>query len=236
MGCPHYLAKTKAEFRLEDFSSSSSAWMACHFSPYGTGLSNLPRKLPPDSLLMLDDITPMHGHDIRFIGEQLQYCVEKFRCRGVLLDFQRPGYPECERLISHLSEALPCPVGVSSLYGKTADTPVLLPPLPFCTPLKTYLSSWQGREIWLETALEGETIVLTENGSESSPLSRSALPEGGFPEENLHCHYKAETSEDRITFTLWRTREDVEELLNEGSALGVALAVGLYQEWKNHST
>lgn len=236
MGCPHYLAKTKAEFRLEDFSSSSSAWMACHFSPYGTGLSNLPRKLPPDSLLMLDDITPMHGHDIRFIGEQLQYCVEKFRCRGVLLDFQRPGYPECERLISHLSEALPCPVGVSSLYGKAANTPVLLPPLPFCTPLKTYLSSWQGREIWLETALEGETIVLTENGSESSPLSRSALPEGGFPEENLHCHYKAETSEDRITFTLWRTREDVEELLNEGSALGVALAVGLYQEWKNHST
>lgn len=234
MGCPQYLAKTKAEFRLEDFSSYPSAWMACHFSPYGTGLSNLPRSLPPDSLLMLDDITPMHGHDIRFIGEQLQYCVEKFRCRGVLLDFQRPGYPECERLISHLSEALPCPVGVSSLYGKAANTPVLLPPLPFCTPLKTYLSSWQGREIWLETALEGETIVLTENGSESSPLSRSTLPEGGFPEENLHCHYKAETSEDRITFTLWRTGEDVEGLLNEGSALGVALAVGLYQEWKKH--
>lgn len=234
MGCPHYLAKTKAEFCLEDFSSCPSAWMACHFSPYGTGLSNLPRKLPPDSLLMLDDITPIHGHDFGFIGEQLQYCVEKFRCKGVLLDFQRPGYPECERLIGHLSETLPCPVGVSSLYGKGADIPVLLPPLPFCTPLKAYLASWQGREIWLETALKGETIILTENGSESSPLPRAELPEGGFPEENLHCHYRCATSEDKITFTLWRTREDVEGLLTEADALGVTLAVGLYQEWKNH--
>lgn len=236
MGCPQYLAKTKAEFRLEDFSSSPSAWMACHFSPYGTGLSNLPRSLPPDSLLMLDDITPMHGHDIRFIGEQLQYCVEKFRCRGVLLDFQRPGYPECERLISHLSEALPCPVGVSSLYGKAANTPVLLPPLPFCTPLKTYLSSWQGREIWLETALEGESIVLTEEGSAASPLPGFVPTEDGFSEEALHCHYKAAVSEDNITFTLWRTREDVDAMLTEAEALGVTLAVGLYQQWKAQSS
>ncbi len=233
MGCPHYLAKTKAEFRFEDSLPFPTAWMACHFSPYGTGLSNLPRKLPLDSLLMLDDITPMHGHDVNFIGEQLQYCVEKFRCKGILLDFQRPGYPECESLIAHLCESLSCPVGVSSLYGKGFNTPVLLPPLPFCTPLKAYLEAWKGREIWLETALEGEAVILTEKGSESSSLSRSTLPEKGFMEASLHCHYKAAVAEDKITFTLWRTKEDVEAMLTEAEALGVTLAVGLYQEWKN---
>lgn len=236
MGCPQYLAKTKAEFRLEDFSSYPSAWMACHFSPYGTGLSNLPRSLPPDSLLMLDDITPMHGHDPGFIGAQLQNYVETFQCKAVLLDFQRPGYPEYAPLVAHLSEVLPCPVGVSSLYGKASNTPVLLPPLPCCTPLKTYLSSWQGREIWLETALEGESIVLTEEGSAASPLPGFVPTEDGFSEEALHCHYKAAVSEDNITFTLWRTREDVDAMLTEAEALGVTLAVGLYQQWKAQSS
>lgn len=232
MGCPQYLAKTKAEFRCEDNSSFPSAWMACHFSPYGTGLSNLPRELPPDSLLMLDDITPIHGHDVSFIGEQLQYCVETLKCKAVLLDFQRPGYGECDKLIQHLSETLTCPVGVSSLYGKTSNTPVLLPPLPCCTSLKSYLESWQRQEIWLETALEGESIVLTEEGSAASPLPGFVPAEDGFSEEALHCHYKAAVAEDKITFTLWRTKEDVEELLTEAEALGVTLAVGLYQQWK----
>lgn len=233
MGCPHYLAKTQAEFCFEDGDDRPAAWMACHFSPYGTGLSGLPRKLPPGSLLMLDDITPIHGHDVSFIGEQLQHCVEALECKAVLLDFQRPGYGECDKLIQHLSESLSCPVGVSSLYGEASHTPVLLPPLPFCTSLESYLASWKGREIWLETALEGETITVTENGSKCSPLFRFSPPENGFSEEVLHCHYRAEVQEDRIVFTLWRTKEDVEGLLNEAEAMGIPLAVGLYQEWKD---
>lgn len=231
MGCPHYLAKTGAEFRCEDGSDRPAAWMACHFSPYGTGLSNLPRKLPADSLLMVDDITPIHGHDFGFIGEQLRERVETLKCRGVLLDFQRPGYPECEDLAKHLFKALPCPVCVSSLYGEASNTPILLPPLPFCMPLKDYLEPWQGRGIWLETALEGEAVTLTENGSVASPLPGFTPTGDGFPEESLYCHYRAETSEDSITFTLWRTKEDVAAMLTEAEALGVTLAVGLFQEW-----
>lgn len=232
MGCPHYLARTAAEFPCEDLSSYSAAWMACHFSPFGLGLSGLPRKLPPDSLLMVDDITPIHGHDPGFIGAQLQRCVETLKCKAVLLDFQRPGYPECKALIRHLSEVLPCPVGVSYLYGKDSETPILLPPLPFCTSLRDYLASWQGREIWLETALEGEVVTLTEDGANAAPLPHFSSSQGGFPEEKLHCHYRAETSEERITFTLWRTKEDVAAMLTEAEALGVTLAVGLYQQWK----
>lgn len=232
MGCPHYLAKTRMEFRREDNLPFPAAWMACHFSPYGTGLSNLPQTLPPGSLLMLDDITPIHGHDPGFIGEQLRERVEALKCRGVLLDFQRPGYEACFALAQHLSETLPCPVCVSSLYGKDMDMPVLLPPLPCSVSLKAYWEAWKGREVWLETALEGESIVLTEKGADFSPLPQFSPPEDGFSEEKLHCHYKAEASEDKITFTLWRTREDVEGLLSEAESLGVALAVGLYQQWK----
>lgn len=233
MGCPQYLAKTQAEFRCEDLSSYPAAWLACHFSPYGLGLSGLPRKLPPGSLLMVDDITPIHSHDPGFIGAQLQSCVETFQCKAVLLDFQRPGYPEYEALIQHLSDVLSCPVGVSSLYGKDSEAPILLPPLPFCTSLRDYLASWQGREIWLETALEGEVVTLTESGAAAAPLPRFSPTDGGFSEETLHCHYKASVSEDKITFTLWHTKEDVAALLEEAEALGVTLAVGLYQEWSH---
>lgn len=233
MGCPHYLAKTGMEFRCEDGDAGPAAWMACHFSPYGTGLSNLPRTLPPDSLLMVDDITPIHGHDFMFIGEQLKACVEALKCRGVLLDFQRPGYSECEKLANHLFEVLPCPVAVSSLYGKDFPGPVLLPPLPFCSSLEAYLDGWKGREVWLETALDGEAVTLTESGAAISPLPRFSPAENGFEEESLHCHYKVAVFEDRITFTLWRTGKDSEGLLEEAKTLGVTLALGLYQEWRN---
>lgn len=232
MGCPHYLAKTGAEFRLEDGSDRPAAWMACHFSPYGTGLSSLPRKLPPETLLMVDDITPIHGHDFGFIGEQLKERVEALKCGGVLLDFQRPGYPECEDLARHLSQVLPCPVCVSSLYAKALHTPVLLPPVPCSVSPQVYLKDWKGREIWLETALDGEEFTITEAGAAFSPLPRFSPAEGGFSEDHLFCHYKAEVSESEVTFTLWRTREDLERLLEEAEHLGVTLALGLYQEWK----
>ena len=37
-----FLAMTAAEIRANPDISSPIGWMACHFSPYGTGLSNLP--------------------------------------------------------------------------------------------------------------------------------------------------------------------------------------------------
>ena len=46
----------------------------------------------------------------------------------------------------------------------------------------------------------------------------------------LHCHYHIKTFDDHIDFTLWRTREDLTNLLREAETLGVTLAVGLWQE------
>ena len=60
MAIAPFLAMTAAEMQNSSQLPPKIAWMACHFSPYGLGLSNLPKELPSDSLLMVDDITPPH--------------------------------------------------------------------------------------------------------------------------------------------------------------------------------
>ena len=93
-----FLAMTAAEIRGTETVPPKTAWMACHFSPYSTGLSNLPKALPPGSMVILDDITPIHGHDSETIAAQLRPRLDALKCSGVLLDFQRPGYEEAELL------------------------------------------------------------------------------------------------------------------------------------------
>lgn len=230
MAIRRYFAMTAAEIRESDHLPPGIAWMACHFSPYGTGLSNLPQRLPPDSLLILNDRTPIHGHDPVRIAQQLEERIAALNCRELLLDFQRPGEPETAALVNHLVDALPCPVIVSDQYGDGLDCPVFLPPVPPDIPLSGYLAPWRGREIWLEMALDGETISLTEEGASTTPLLPGELWEEGFQEELLHCHYRIDVPETEAKFTLWRTREDLEALLTEAEALGVTAAVGLYQE------
>ncbi len=225
-----FLAMTAAEIRGTETLPPKTAWMACHFSPYSTGLSNLPKILPPGSMVILDDITPIHGHDAEAIAARLRPRLEEMECSGVLLDFQRPGYEEAGLLAERLSKALPCPVGVSALYGQTLSCPVFLPPAPPDVSLADYLAPWQGREIWLELALGGETITLTPAGATTSPLPPAARLTGGHRDEKLHCHYQIHTDADSARFTLFRTPEDLDALLTEGEALGVTRAVGLYQE------
>lgn len=230
MGFRHYLAMTAAELRLFPQPSEGIAWMGCHFSPYATHISNLPPCLPPGSVVILDDITPIHGHDPQRIGEQFAQCLGEMDCAGVLLDFQRPGYPEAARLADYLSRHLACPVGVSALYGEGLTCPVFLPPPPHHIPLAEHLAPWQGREIWLEGALDAETLTLTPAGCTASPLPGFSAPGSGFLEESLHCHYRIETPPEKAVFTLWRTREDLTALLAEAEALGVTCSLGLYQE------
>lgn len=226
-----FLAMTAAEMRKNSALPPNVAWMACHFSPYGTGLSNLPRQLPPGALLMVDDITPIHGHDPELVAAQLTSCVEALDCPAVLLDFQRPGIEETSALVKHLSQALPCPVVVSELYGQSGGTsPVLLSPVPPSAPPEEHLQPWQGREIWLELALDGEQITLTEQGADVIPLPFGREFNGGFAEESLHCHYRIEMLDKEARFTLWRTPEDLDHLLEHAEALGIKAAVGLYQE------
>ena len=225
-----FLAMTAAEMRDVSTFPPQIAWMACHFSPYGLGLTNLPKELPPGSLLIVDDVTPPCRHDPALIGDQLSVCVESFQCSGVLLDFQRAGCGETHNLARRLASTLPCPAAVSEPYAQNLDCPVLLPPVPLSVPLEAHLSPWEGREIWLELGLDGEILTLTEQGCEVATLPCPDWDAEGFADEVLHCHYTIETTEKSAGFTLWRTMNDLADLLVKAEELGIVGAVGLYQE------
>ena len=230
MAIQPFLAMTASEIRKGSDFPQKIAWMACHFSPYGLGLSNLPRALPPQSLILLDDITPIGKQDSEMITGQLMDRIEGLACSGVLLDFQREGCPETKALVHHLTQALPCPVIVSDCYAKDLPCPVFLPPVPPSVPLEKHISPWEDREIWLEIGLTGEVLTLTEQGCKTEPLPYPGNRSEGFAEKFLHCHYTIETTEKSAGFTLWRTEDDLISLLNEAEKLGISGSVGLHQE------
>ena len=232
MAIPRYLAMTAGEMASSVSLPPRVAWMACHFSPYGTGLANLPQRLPPKSLLILNDRTPICGHDPVLIAAQLEDCTQRLGCSGVLLDLQRPGQAQTRELVSCLCRMVSVPVAVSECYAGEVPCPVFLPPPPPDEPLEMYLSPWKGQEIWLEAAPEGLEITLREDGSTAAPLSCWEVPEiEGFADERLHCHYRCEVRDDCATFTIWRNCTDLNELLAEAEGFGVTTAVGLYQEF-----
>ena len=61
-------------------------------------------------------------------------------------------------------------------------------------------------------------------------VEHALLPEKGLVDTALHCHYKIEEFENRIDFHLYRTCEDLRQLLKDAKSHGVTTAVGLYQE------
>ena len=228
MAIASFLAMTGAEIQCSGELPQKIAWLGCHFSQSGKGLSNIPRWLPGGSLLILEDSSPIDGHDPRLVCQQLEEIVSQWECAGVLLDFQREP-PEGEKeMAAAIVSALPCPVAVSALYGADLDCPVFLPPISVSTPIEEALAPWKGRECWLELALDGECITVTQTGAAVSDLVR--IPGEGFPEEALHCHYSLELGENQAKWALWRTREDVAALLEAAESLGVTTAVGLWQE------
>lgn len=226
-----FLAMTAAEMRETPTLPQKAAWMACHFSPYGRGLSNLPRELPANSLLMVDDITPIHGHDPEIITRQLIQCSNTLEFYGILLDFQRAGNPETAELVRYLSDVIPCPLAISEAYAHAADLPVFVSPVPPSAALQEHLSSWTSRKIWLDVSTWGELLTLTEDSCSTQALSPQDFPEEGFPEKRLHCHYKAVQTGNNVRFSLWRTHEDFCALLEEAEHLGIVNAVGLFQEF-----
>lgn len=198
--------------------------MACHFSPYGTGLTNLPPALPEGSMLIVNDRIPMRSHDPEQVCRQLQ----EHSPACVLLDLQRPPEQSSLDIVRCLSQKLSCPVGISPLYGKASDRPIFLPPVPADTPMEAHLKPWQGREIWLEMSYSPSGYTITcEN---ALPVSLSKIPDTGKQDASLCCHYRIELEQTQVQFFLWRTPEDLEELSKRAQAYGVTKAVGLWQE------
>lgn len=233
MAFPLYLAMTSAEFASASSLPAHMAWMACHFSSYGTGLSNLPQTLPENAMLIVNDRTSVQGHDPELITEQLLQAFEELKFSRVLLDLQRPDDPQTTTIAKAITQALPCPVGIAASYARGLDGPVFLPPPPLHCPLAEHIRPWQGRELWLEAALDAETITVTAAGSRIAPLQLTQIPEPTFPEDHLHCHYHINVEPQQAVFTLYRTPQTLRVLLQEAEELGICCAVGLYQELGN---
>jgi len=224
MAFPLYFALTGAEFRLCDRLPDHCGWLSCHFSASGTGITNIPQDLPKGSMLILDDSTPICGHD----PEQIIQQILTLHIDSVLLDFQRPPTEESLSMAKALT-ALPCPVGVSESHAKDLSCPVFLPPPPLYMPLHKYIAPWQSREIWLEAALGQECVAVTKEGLLTDrPWFDSDNPV--HFSEALKCHYQTVPSEKQILFLFHRTREDLNELLTIAESLGIHRAIGLYQE------
>ena len=229
MPLPIYLAMTAAELRQNPPKSNEIAWMACHFSPYATGLSNCPKQLPPGAMMILNDRTPVCGHDPALVAAQLQDLVESLKCSRVLLDLQRPGEALTESIVDAVLSALPCPVAVSECYGRDLTCPVFLPPVPLLMSPEAYLAPWQGREIWLEIAPDASNYRLTEQGCRQLPFSPGDK-RTIHKEEKLLCQYSIEVSEDAAIFSIERRPDDLRSLCSAAEELGVACLVGLFQE------
>lgn len=229
MAIERYLAMTASEIASCAAPSTGIGYMACHFSPYGPGLSGFPEALPPGTMLILTDLVPLRGHDPRLIVSQLRETVDRFRCGSLLLDFERPGIPEAARLSEKITGALPCPVGVSALYAGGLDCPVFLPPVPCDSSLRTCLAPWQGREVWLEAALDSMDILLSPAGALREPVSAPEPDLLIHADRGLHCHYQIRCGGD-VRFSLYRGPEDLEELAADAEKLDVRRVIGLYQE------
>lgn len=221
-----FLAQTAAEMGQKLPPNAKKAWMACHFSPYGTGLSNLPQRLSEGSMVIVNDFVPAAEHDPERITEQLKEVVKKFHCSRVLLDFQRPGESRTAQIAGAIVQAIPCPVGVSQMYAEGLDCPVFLPPLPLHMPLTDYIAPWWGRPVWLEQMPDCAAYTITEKGC----IKAACEAAGPFPhfDEQACCRYRIEGSEDAIRFILTRGPAELEQLRK---CEEIDCFVGLYQDF-----
>ena len=230
MEIPLFLAMTAGEMLCAEELPPHPAWMACHFSPYGTGLSNLPQALPEGAMLILNDRFPPDWHDPEQSAQMLVQAAQELKCSCILLDFQRQGHDKTASVVEAVLKKADCPVGVSSCYGDDRSCPVLLPPVPPHLALEEVVSTWKNRELWLEVSPEGTQITVTPQGSRYTALAHYRPGENAHPEERLCCHYEIQVSDEQIDFFLGRTPEDQAALLAQAKELGVRKAVGLWQE------
>lgn len=220
-----YLAMTAAEFSVCTDLPSQIGWLSCHFSPSGPGLSNIPKALPPDSVLILDDSTPYHGHRADVILHQLQEAIIAMKIRAVILDFQRQKNQDVEALVSILQKELPCSVPTPPEYGGSGA--VFLPPCPLHRPLKKHLAPYKGREIWLDISPLPAQITVTTKSSHYETIKD--IPDAPHWEPTIHCHYNIGVENDCVVFSLIRNHES---WLAEAEKLDITALVGLSQEFR----
>lgn len=230
MTLPVYLALTAEEFSQAEPLPPKAGFMACHFSPYGTGLTDIPDQLPPGTLLTVNDRIPMAGHSTGVILRQLQEAVDALSSPAVVLDLQLRDRPEAAALAEALYRELPCPVVVPPWYGEKLQCPLLVPPVPLHRTVEEYLIPWKGRQVWLELSLMAQEVTIREDGCRFSSAPSPENPTEGWEEDSLCCRYRHRVTDDHITITMWRSTHHLKQLLHRAGELGTVAALGLYQE------
>lgn len=228
-----YEAVTVGDCAGRDAPKAHAAWMAAHFSAAGTGVSNLPQRLPPGSLLILDDRIPWQNHDAQRICQELLQAVANLACSGILLDFEREPCPQTRSfcaLLSTYCQQHSIPLGMPPAYGLSLPVALFLPPLPCWPGPKMVLQPFSGRELWLDAAESG---CVAEIGCESVQIFRAdpavlqAQAEGHavFWHCGLCCRYYSSQMGDRIRVALYDTRQTMAQKLDICAKLGVTVAV-----------
>ena len=220
-----YIAMTAEEIYTAQVLPPYIAWMACHFSPYGTGITNLPQQLPKESMVILNDRIPPNGHDKQYIADQLN----ALQCSSYLLDFQRVGSSETEDLTSYLTEQLIGPVGISQPYMHCCNSPVLID-LPPHRKLIDTVAQLPNRELWLEVATDSALVTISESATKIEQ-NIAFLSEGSyFDDSKLHAKYRIQVNRDCAQFHFLRDTGHLKALMQEAQTLNIKTAVGLYQQ------
>ena len=225
-----FLAMTAGEFVSGAPLPPRPAWMACHFSVYGTGLTNLPRNLPAGSMVIVNDRIPLNGHDPKQIGAQLADLEQQLDISGFLLDFQRQDCPETQRIASYLAEVLTSPVGITEGYAEGLTCPVFVSPPPLHIPPADRFSRWAGRELWLEAAIEAGTLQITSNGCRYHTLPYTPPDLPVFAAQELFSRYRTEVTSEDALFTFYRGPVELAQLIEHCKTWGITRAIGLYQQ------
>lgn len=210
MAIPLFLAA-----RPEDLTAlpEQYAWMAWDLS------EELPAKLPQEAMVVVTDRGKPRSQDLSPLEG----------CGAVLLDFQQADCEQTARAAEAIVRRCSI-VGVSEHYAEELDCPVFVSPVPPDRPLKAHLESWRGRELWLDLSPSPIRITVTAQGSRRESLSALPAPNHVHRDKELFCHYGIDANNERILFDLWRTKEDMKNLLSAAEAFGVTCAIGLYQE------
>ncbi len=228
MALPVYLAMTAAEFTENLPLHATPAWMACHFSSSGIGLSNFPSFLPEGAMLIVNDQMPPANHNPDYVAKQLQDFVNAYKVGAVLLDFQRSG---CEDFVEATGKALTCPAAVTAQYAHCFPGAVFLPLPPVSQSIETALSTHKNREIWLELFPDTEILTITKSGCVSKKTDRFPDTQNIFEHPSLSCRYCIEEMDDTVIFTLQRQAQHLMALLEKAETFGVSRGVGLLQDF-----
>ena len=200
MVLPLYLAMTPLEFRP---------------IPHAAYLLLEPSDVPPGVLPVVTDRFPL---DRQWL---LRICQGR---EAVLLDFERPPTAEVREIIRNL----PCPAAAPPGYAD--EGPVFLSSAPLHVPMEEYLAPWKGREIWLEAAVQKQTVTITAEGCTVFPPCTNTDLTNGYYCEKLRCRFTQKFTENQAVFTLFDTSDTLKTKIRHASDLGTARFIGLYQE------